>query len=54
MKRALRRALDRIAPNFEKGGRLSWLGPLFEAADTALYTPGTVTGPRPTCVTPST
>jgi Na+-transporting NADH:ubiquinone oxidoreductase subunit B len=47
VKRALRRALDRIAPNFEEGGRFSWLGPLFEAADTALYAPGTVTRTAP-------
>jgi Na+-transporting NADH:ubiquinone oxidoreductase subunit B len=47
MKSALRRALDRMGPLFEPGGPLSWLGPLFEAADTALYSPGHVTRTAP-------
>ena len=47
MKSALRRALDRCAPWFADGGSLSWLGPLYEAADTALYSPGHVTRTAP-------
>jgi Na+-transporting NADH:ubiquinone oxidoreductase subunit B len=47
MKSALRRALDRIAPFFEDGRPLSWLEPLYEAADTALYSPGHVTRTAP-------
>ncbi len=39
----LRRALDRIAPHFEEGGRLERLHPVWEAFDTFLYTPGQVT-----------
>lgn len=40
--KALRRTLDRIAPHFEKGGRLERLYPLWEAADTFFYTPAQV------------
>ncbi len=47
MKSALRRALDRLGPFFEDGGPLSWLEPLYEAADTALYSPGHVTRTAP-------
>ncbi len=47
MKSALRRALDRIAPFFEHGAPLSWLHPLYEAVDTALYSPGHVTRTAP-------
>ena len=48
MKRSpLRRALDGIAPLFEPGRPLSWLSPLYEAADTALYSPGHVTRTAP-------
>jgi Na+-transporting NADH:ubiquinone oxidoreductase subunit B len=39
----LRRLLDRVEPHFHKGGRLERMYPLFEAADTFLYTPGSVT-----------
>ena len=39
----LRDALDKIEPNFEKGGRLERLYPLYDAVDTILYTPGKVT-----------
>ncbi len=39
----LRGLLDRIEPEFHKGGRLERLFPLYEAIDTFLYTPGTVT-----------
>lgn len=42
MKR-LRSLLDRIAPNFEKGGRYERWYPLWEAADTFFYTPHAVT-----------
>ncbi len=40
----LRGFLDRVAPEFEQGGRLHRFEALFEAVDTALYTPGKVTG----------
>jgi len=43
----LRRALDRVGPYFESGGPLSWFEPLYEAADTALYSPGEVTRTAP-------
>ncbi len=39
----LRSALDRIAPHFEGNGRFASIYPVFEAIDTALYTPGSVT-----------
>jgi Na+-transporting NADH:ubiquinone oxidoreductase subunit B len=35
--------MDKIAPNFEKGGKFEAFYPAFEAIDTALYTPGYVT-----------
>lgn len=41
--KALRDAMDRIAPHFEKGGRLERLHPLWEALDTFAFTPGLVT-----------
>ena len=31
--RALRRVLDRLGPYFREHGPLSWLGPLYEAAE---------------------
>ena len=40
---SLRTFMDSIAPQFEKGGRYQALYPLYEAIDTALYTPGHVT-----------
>ncbi len=40
---SLRSFMDDIAPHFEKDGRLRVLYPVFEAVDTALYTPGIVT-----------
>jgi Na+-transporting NADH:ubiquinone oxidoreductase subunit B len=40
---SIRSMMDNIAPHFEKGGKLEALYPLFEAIDTALYTPGHVT-----------
>jgi Na+-transporting NADH:ubiquinone oxidoreductase subunit B len=39
----LRNMLDRMHPLFDKGGRLERLYPLYEAGDTFLYTPGSVT-----------
>ncbi len=39
----LRRFMDTIAPQFEKGGRLEAFFPVYEAIDTALYTPDSVT-----------
>ena len=41
---SLRSFMDDIAPNFEKGGKYAWAYPAYEAIDTALYTPGKVTG----------
>ena len=43
----LRRVLDRQAHHFEPGGRFERLGVLWEAQDTFLYTPGTVTNSAP-------
>jgi Na+-transporting NADH:ubiquinone oxidoreductase subunit B len=39
----LRRTLDRYAHHFHKGGKLERFYPLYDAADTFLYTPATVT-----------
>jgi Na+-transporting NADH:ubiquinone oxidoreductase subunit B len=39
----LRQQLDKIQHHFEKGGKFERLQPLYEAPDTILYTPGTVT-----------
>lgn len=39
----LRNMLDKVHPLFDKGGKLEKLYPLYEAADTFLYTPGIVT-----------
>ncbi|MEM9700967.1 MAG: NADH:ubiquinone reductase (Na(+)-transporting) subunit B [Planctomycetota bacterium] len=39
----LRSSLDKVAPLFEKGGKLETMYPAYEAADTFLYTPGEVT-----------
>jgi Na+-transporting NADH:ubiquinone oxidoreductase subunit B len=39
----LRNALDKVHPLFDKGGKFEKLYPLYEAADTFLYTPGAVT-----------
>ena len=42
--KAFRRFLDRVVePHFEKGGRLEKLFPLYEALDTFLYAPASVT-----------
>jgi Na+-transporting NADH:ubiquinone oxidoreductase subunit B len=41
--RFLRDMHDRVAPYFEPGGKLEKLYPLWEAHDTALFTPGEVT-----------
>ncbi len=43
MTKFLRDVLDRQARHFQKGGKLQLLYPLWEAQDTILYTPGTVT-----------
>ena len=45
--KALRNGLDRLRPHFTQGGRLARLHPLFEAADSFLYTPGEVTAGAP-------
>jgi Na+-transporting NADH:ubiquinone oxidoreductase subunit B len=39
----LRQTLDRVAPHFHKGGKLEQMYPLYDAIDTFLYTPSTVT-----------
>jgi len=39
----LRSILDAQAKHFEKGGRFEIAYPVYEMADTFLYTPGTVT-----------
>jgi Na+-transporting NADH:ubiquinone oxidoreductase subunit B len=39
----LRQQLDKIQHHFEKGGKWERLQPVYEAPDTILYTPGTVT-----------
>ncbi len=39
----LRQQLDKVSHHFEKGGKYEALYPFFEANDTILYTPGTVT-----------
>jgi Na+-transporting NADH:ubiquinone oxidoreductase subunit B len=41
--KALRKILDKQGKHFEKGGKLEKLYPLWEAQDTFLYTPGSVT-----------
>jgi len=41
--KSLRRFLDNLHPLFDKRGKLEKLYPLYEAADSFLYTPGTVT-----------
>ena len=41
--RWLREQLDRVAPTFEKGGRLHRWHPLWEAMDTFFYSPSSVT-----------
>jgi Na+-transporting NADH:ubiquinone oxidoreductase subunit B len=43
----LRKLLDRLEPEFHKGGRLERFYPLYEAADTFLYTPASVTAGPP-------
>lgn len=40
----LRATLDRLEPEFEKGGRYERFAALYEAVDTALYKPARVTG----------
>jgi Na+-transporting NADH:ubiquinone oxidoreductase subunit B len=41
---SLRSLLDSVEHHFEKGGKFAWAFPFYEAIDTALYTPSTVTG----------
>ncbi len=43
----LRKKLDQVAPIFEKGGRLQKWYPLYEMADSFLYTPGARTSSGP-------
>ncbi len=39
----LRKFTDKIKPTFEKGGKLGWLGSTFEAFESFLFVPNTVT-----------
>ncbi len=39
----IKRFMEKMAPHFEKGGKLEKWYPLFEAADTIFYTPGKIT-----------
>ena len=39
----LRKIIDKVKPNFEKGGRFSWLHSVFDGFETFLYVPNTVT-----------
>lgn len=39
----LRKYIDKIKPNFEKGGKFSWLHSTFDGFETFLYVPKTVT-----------
>ncbi|MBP9034816.1 MAG: NADH:ubiquinone reductase (Na(+)-transporting) subunit B, partial [Pseudomonadales bacterium] len=41
--KALRQMLDRVEPHFEQGGRFHKLFPLYEALDTFLFAPASVT-----------
>lgn len=41
---SLRSVLDRLEPEFDKGGKYEKWAALYEAVDTALYKPARVTG----------
>lgn len=41
--KSLRKQIDKIKPNFEKGGRFAWLHSTFDAFETFLFVPDTVT-----------
>jgi len=41
--KALRNQIDKIKPNFEKGGKFYWLHSTFDAFETFLFVPNTVT-----------
>ena len=43
----MRKTLDKLKPLFEKKGKYKYFYPLFDALDTFLYTPGTVTSEAP-------
>jgi len=45
--KALRTLLDKLHPHFVKGGKYERLYPLYEAADSFIYTPGEVTAGAP-------
>ncbi|HEY5675122.1 MAG TPA: NADH:ubiquinone reductase (Na(+)-transporting) subunit B [Malonomonas sp.] len=45
--KALRTLLDKLHPQFTKGGKFERLYPLYEAADSFIYTPGEVTDGAP-------
>ena len=41
--KVLRNLLDKLEPHFLSGGKLERLYPLYEAADSFIYTPGEIT-----------
>jgi Na+-transporting NADH:ubiquinone oxidoreductase subunit B len=41
--KGLRKIIDKLKPNFEKGGRFPWLQSVFEGFETFLFVPNTVT-----------
>jgi Na+-transporting NADH:ubiquinone oxidoreductase subunit B len=41
--KVLRKIIDKIKPNFEKGGRFPWLWSVFDGFETFLFVPNTVT-----------
>ena len=45
--KALRNLLDKLRPHFTSGGKYERLYPLYEAADSFIYTPGEVTAGAP-------
>ncbi|NOR50717.1 MAG: NADH:ubiquinone reductase (Na(+)-transporting) subunit B, partial [Desulfuromonadales bacterium] len=45
--KALRNLLDKLHPHFDKGGKFERFYPLYEAADSFIYTPGEVTEGAP-------
>ena len=45
--KALRKVLDQLHPHFKQGGKLERFYPLYEAADSFIYTPGEVTDGAP-------
>ena len=53
--KALRKALDRVKPHFEDGGKLHAFHSVYDGIETFLYTPRTVAAMEEcTCTTQST